>query len=49
PSLRLKLSQSCIPLIKRNIASLVQGKAEEFTQAEENQVIAGNSIKKMET
>ena len=35
PSLRLKLSQSCVPLIKRNIASLVQGKAEEFTQVEE--------------
>ena len=35
PSLRLKLSQSCVPLIKRNIASLVQGIAEEFTQVEE--------------
>lgn len=34
PSLRLKLSQSCIPLIKRNIASLVQGKAEESIQVE---------------
>ncbi|MDG0963962.1 MAG: methionyl-tRNA formyltransferase [Opitutales bacterium] len=34
PSLRLKLSQSCIPLIKRNIARLVRGKAEESIQVE---------------